>query len=208
MLSAPARLFPSAFNTADADMPPHAPARHTHVRGMMCDSGKNRARLARHSVAARQDLRGTRLHSRFYCNRKPPLSASGRHRFMKHPAPIFKTKAPPRPPPHRLSRLRALISNITHPPFFPHPPPSALRKLTFLNKWAPRQTNFTLGDGSFCKVSLQICPVPKCKVIYKITTSPCVPMRSCSEHKCTQVLIISRPLNFVKNNLKVIFRLY
>ena len=53
------------------------------------------------------------LPSRFYCNRKPPISASGQHRFTKHPAPIFKKKAP-----HR---------HLT--------PPSILRKLAFLNRW-------------------------------------------------------------------------
>ena len=111
MLLAPARLFSSAFNTADADMPPHDPARQTQCprHGVR----ESRTRLAQHSVAARQDLRGTRLHSRFYCNRKPPLSASGQHRFTKHLAPIFKTKAP-----HR---------HLT--------PPSILRKLAFLNRW-------------------------------------------------------------------------
>ena len=111
MLLAPARLFSSAFNTADADMPPHDPAQHTQCprHGVR----ESRTRLAQHSVAARQDFRGTRLPSRFYCNRKPPLSASGQHRFTKHPAPIFKKKAP--------------HNHLT--------PPSILRKLAFLNRW-------------------------------------------------------------------------
>ena len=80
-----------------ADLPPHDPEQYTQCprHGVR----ESRTRLARHSVIARQDFRGTRLHLRFYCNRKPPLSASGQHRFMKHPAPIFKMKAPA-PPPH------------------------------------------------------------------------------------------------------------
>ena len=83
-----------------------------NVRSMMCVAlGEARTRL--HSVAARQDLRGTRLPLLFYCNRKPPLSASGQHRFTKHPAPIFKKKA--------------LHNHLT--------PPSILRKLAFLNRW-------------------------------------------------------------------------
>ena len=111
MLLAPARLFSSAFNTADADMPPHDPARHTQCprHGVR----ESRTRLAQHSVAVRRGLRGTRLPSLFYCNRKPPRSASGQHRFTKHPAPIFKTKAP--------------HNHLT--------PPSILRKLAFLNRW-------------------------------------------------------------------------
>ena len=113
MLSAPARLFPSAFNSANADLPPHDPEQYTQCpRHNVRDIRENRTRLARHSVVARQDFRGTRLHSRFYCNRNPPLSASGQHRFMKHPAPIFKTKAPAPPP-------RTVPLALTHPPFTP-----------------------------------------------------------------------------------------
>ncbi len=68
-----------------------------NVCGMMCVAlGEARTRL--HSVAVRRGLRGTLCRSRFYCNRKPPLSASGQHRFTKHPAPIFKKKAPAQPP--------------------------------------------------------------------------------------------------------------
>ena len=154
MLLAPARLFSSAFNTADADMPPHDPARHTQCprHGVQ----ESRTRLAQHSVAARQDLRGTRLPSLFYCNRKPPLSASGQHRFMKHPAPIFKTKAPHRhlTPPSilavhlektRIFRqigseklyswgrgkfVKKLYKKESSPIIL-----SSLRKLTFLNRW-------------------------------------------------------------------------
>ncbi len=119
----------------------------------MCVAFGNRSRLARHSVAARRGLRGTLRHSRFYCNRKPPLSASGPHRFMKHPAPIFRMKAAAQPPcpatphscspafhpsprhftlsPHRLSILtRSLFTSSRR-----HPPPFLLRKLTFLDKW-------------------------------------------------------------------------
>ena len=167
MLSAPARLFPSAFNTADADLPPHDPEQYTQCPRH--NVRESRTRLARHSVVARQDFRGTRLPSRFYCNRKPPLSASAPHRFMKHPAPIFKTKAPAPPPrtvplalahppfthrpiasypaPNTLSPLAQpsfslrpvpfYLSPLHIPPSTPsrrHPPPFALRKLTFLNR--------------------------------------------------------------------------
>lgn len=134
-------------------MLPHDPARHTQcLRHDVRDIRENRPRLAQHSVAARQDLRGTLCRSRFYCNRKPPLSASGQHRFTKHPAPIFKKKAPS-PPPHptvhlektRIFRqigseklyswgrgkfVKKLYKKESSPIVL-----SSLSKLTFLNRW-------------------------------------------------------------------------
>ena len=140
---------------------------------MMCVAlGEARTRL--HSVAARQDFRGTRLPSRFYCNRKPPLSASGQHRFTKHPAPIFKTKAPALPP-------RTVPLALAHPPFTPVAAPFFLRKLTFLNRW---------GRGKFVKKLYKKVPSPivkflvsGCKKLIRTPPSPPsssnTPPRSC-----------------------------
>ena len=151
-------------------MPPHDPARHTQCprHGVR----ESRTRLAQHSVAARQDLRGTLCRSLFYCNRKPPLSASSQHRFMKHPAPIFKTKAPA-PPPHPAVHLEKtrIFRQIGSEKLYGWGRGKFVKKL-YKKRIIPDCTLLFekthifehLGTGLFCPKIEQNKPVPECPV--------------------------------------------
>ena len=89
---------------------------------------------------------------------------------MKHPAPIFRMKAPPRPPPHHLSRLRARLSRLA-PPFYsltvspldPRPIGSSHHRARPTALFLEKTHIFRqIGTGLICPKIGQNKPVPKC----------------------------------------------